>query len=217
MVYTALAGIVVVVGIFVFLAAGRLLFGGRWVQGWLRGMLGITLLAGAAILALSAFDFYSYQPFSKEQAIANLSFNKISSQHFQVSVVDSSGVEQVHELSGDLWQLDARVIKWNDKLVRLGLAAGYRIDRLSGRYYSLEQERSAPRTVYQLANSKSALDVWSLLREYGRGLAIVDASYGSATYLPMADGALFSVSLSNTGLLARPLNDRAKLAIENWQ
>ena len=217
MVYTALAGIIIVVGILVVLAAGRLLFKGRWFLGWLRGMSGFVLLVAAVVLVLVAFDFYSYQQLSKEQAIASLSFNKISPQRFQVSVVDSHGVEQVHELSGDLWQLDTRVIKWNNSLAALGLSTGYRLDRLSGRYYSLEKEQTEPRTVYQLANSQSALDVWSWLRGYGQSLAVVDASYGSATYLPMEDGALFSVTLSNTGLLARPLNDRAKAAVANWQ
>lgn len=217
MIYPALAGIIIFLAIVAILAAGRLLFKKNWLIGWLRGMTGIVLAACAVLLALSAFDVYSYKQFSKEQSIANLSFTKVASQRYQVSLVDSQGVEAIHELNGDLWQLDARVIKWHNSLAALGLTAGYRLDRLSGRYYSLEKEHTAQRTVHELGNSKSVLDIWRWLKEYGNQLSIIDASYGSATYLPMSDGALFSVTLSSSGLLARPLNERAKLSVASWQ
>lgn len=217
MVYTALAGLVIVIALIVVLLACRILFKPDWLLGWLRGMFGLVLLGASVVLALSAFDFYSYKQLSKEETIASISFTQLESQRFKVSLVDSAGVEQTHDISGDLWQLDARIIKWNKTLAGLGLAPGYRLDRLSGRYYSLEEEHTAERTVYQLSNSKSVLDVWSWLQQCCRNQSLVDASYGSATYLPMADGALFSVNLSSSGLLARPLNDRAKAAVESWQ
>jgi hypothetical protein len=44
----------------------------------------------------------------------------------------------------------------------------------------------------------------------------VDAYYGTATYLPMADGARFEVTLSRTALLARPVNDAARQAVGDW-
>ena len=48
-------------------------------------------------------------------------------------------------------------------------------------------------------------------------LPVLDALYGSATFVPMSDGALFEVSLANSGLIARPLNERAQSAIERWR
>ncbi|ARN75850.1 cation/multidrug efflux pump [Oceanicoccus sagamiensis] len=217
MAYTLLAGIIIVVALFIVLAAGRLLFKGRWFLGWLRGMSGLLLVVASVLLALAAFDFYSYKQLSKEETIATISFARLDEQRFQVSLVDSDGVERSYELNGDLWQLDARIIKWNRFFAGMGMQPGYRMDRLSGRYYSLEKEHSEQRTVYQLSNSKSVLDMWSWLHEYGQNMSVVDASYGSATYLPMDDGALFSVSLSSTGLVSRPLNERAKEAVEGWQ
>ena len=44
----------------------------------------------------------------------------------------------------------------------------------------------------------------------------VDAYFGTATYLPMADGARFEVSLTRTALIARPLNDAAREAVGEW-
>jgi hypothetical protein len=217
MVYTVLAGLIIAVALVTVLFAGRLLLKGKWILGWLRGMAGIALLLGSAVMAFGAFDFYSYKQLSKEQTIANISFTKIEPQKYQVSLVDSEGVEQLFELNGDLWQLDARIIKWSKLFAGAGLTPGYRLDRISGRYYALEEEKSGKRTVYELGNSKSVIDLWSWARQFGKNITIVDASYGSATYLPMEDGALFSVILSSTGLLARPLNDRAELAVNRWK
>lgn len=217
MAYTLLAGLIIFLALMLTLAAGRMLFKGSWLLGWLRGMTGIVLLSVALILAFSAFDFYSYQQLNREQTVATLSFSRSGGQQYQVSLVDSSGVEQRYAINGDLWQLDARIIKWNKLFSGLGLSAGYRLDRLSGRYYSLEKEQLEQRTVYELGNSQGLIDVWHWLRTYGKGLSVVDASYGSATYLPMADGALYSVNLTGSGLIGRPLNDRAKVAVEAWQ
>jgi hypothetical protein len=44
----------------------------------------------------------------------------------------------------------------------------------------------------------------------------LDALYGSATFLPMADGALYEIKVSQSGLVARPLNQAAREAVGSW-
>jgi hypothetical protein len=217
MVYTSLAAILIAVAFIVIVIAGRLLFRGSWFLGWLKGMTGVFLVAVAIFLATAAIDFYSYNNLKSEQAIATLGFTREGSQQYKVSLVEPDGVEHLYELKGDLWQLDARILKWNNTMVTLGMSTGYRLDRLSGRYYSIEDESEAERSLYQLNPGSKQLDIWQLLHSSGNSLGFLDANYGSATYLPMADGALFAVSLSNTGLLARPLNDSARDAVKSWQ
>lgn len=217
MVYTSLAGVLIAIAFIVIVVAGRLLFRGSWFLGWLKGMTGVLLVAVALFLATAALDFYSYNNLKNEQAIATIGFTREASQQFKVSLVEPDGQEQFYQLKGDLWQLDARILKWNHAMAALGLSTGYRLDRLSGRYYSLEEENNQDRTLYQLNSGSRQLDIWQMLQSSGNSLGFLDASYGSATYLPMADGALFAVSLSNTGLLARPLNDPAKQAVKSWQ
>ena len=58
------------------------------------------------------------------------------------------------------------------------------------------------------------LDLWSLAR--AANLPWIDARYGSAVYLPMADRARFEVSVGPAGLVARPGNDVARAAIAGW-
>ena len=97
----------------------------------------------------------------------------------------------------------------------LGLEPAYQLERLSGRYSSVEAERSAPRTVHALAE-EHALDFWSLARHFPAFTPGVDAYYGTATYLPMADGARFRVTLSRDALVARPVNEPARQAVGDW-
>jgi len=60
------------------------------------------------------------------------------------------------------------------------------------------------------------VDAWALLRTWHEYVPWADALYGSATYVPMADGAAYEVTVSQTGLVARPLNDAARLAVGGW-
>jgi hypothetical protein len=216
MIYLGVAIGLAVVAAVVALLGLRLLLGRHWLLGWLRGMFGLIFLALAAVLALTAWDLRGYRPMLAEQQLGTLAFNKIEDQHYAVTLVDPAGNEQRFELNGDMWQLDARVLKWTDSLAQLGFKPGYRLDRLSGRYVSLEDEQNRPRSVVALRTDKPILDVWFWLHNVNRYFSLIDATYGSATYLPMSDGALFSVSVGASGLVARPLNDRAKLAVDRW-
>ena len=217
MVYMALTAGLVIGAIIVVVVAAKALFKRSWLLGWLRGTGGLLLLLLAAALVLSALDFYSYRQYQNNKSIANISFNELAPQHYKVSLIGDDGIEHNYELRGDLWQLDVRLLTWSDFFARMGLLPGYRLDRLSGRYVSLEQEKYAPRTVHALAKSESGLDVWQLLHKHGKTFSLISSDYGSATYLPMKDGALYAVKLTHNGLAASPLNDRAQQAIANWQ
>lgn len=217
MVYSAIAAVAALLALLVAYSAAKLLWKDSWVLGWLRGMFGLGLLALAVVFVLIALDIFSYRQIQSEQTVATLSFDKKADQLFDVRVVDAEGVAHSYKIKGDQWQLDARIIKWTGALSNIGIKPGYRLDRLSGRYYSLEKEREEDRTVYAFSESPVGVDVWAWLREMKERLPIVDAVYGSATYLPMADDAEFEISLSAAGLVARPMNDEARSAVGEWQ
>lgn len=216
MFYTILAVFILLLGALLVYSAVKTLARSRWLLGWLRGMFGLALVAGAGALAMVAFDIMSYQQLLVEQPVATLSFRQTDKQNYLATLVHSDGKELEFQLRGDQWQLDARIIKWQNFIAAMGVKPGYRLDRISGRYYTLEDERSAERTVYDLNDSQWRLDVWQWLRRYPHIMPLVDANYGSATFVPMADNALFEVRLSNTGLLARPLNGPAREALAIW-
>jgi hypothetical protein len=111
--------------------------------------------------------------------------------------------------------VDARILKWQGAVNLLGFDAALRLDRISGRYTDIEDERNQPRTVYQL-HPPETIDLWELAHRYHRWLPWVDALYGSATFLPMADKGSYEISASQTGLIARPLNEAARSAVSGW-
>jgi hypothetical protein len=123
--------------------------------------------------------------------------------------------DRLFTLQGDEWQLDAKIVTWKPPMTILGLDPMYQLDRISGRYSDIGREISAPRTVHSLA-PKSPLDVWRTARRFPVLTPGIDAYYGTATYVPMIDGALFEVSLSRDALIARPANDRARDAVGAW-
>ena len=158
-------------------------------------------------------NLLSYSRLTYETPIATVELNQIAHQHFQATLILEDGTRQIYELRGDDWQLAARVLKWHGWANLLGLNARYRLERFSGRYRDISNELGLSRTVYALSDDPG-VDVWQVAKTYG--LRPVDAIYGSANFLPMADEAKFDVRLSQTGLLARPLNDAAETALRNW-
>lgn len=216
MIYPAVAVVLAVIALAIVFLSLRVLIG-PWLLGWLRGTFGLLLAAAAIFIALAAWDLHAYKQVLETKPIGTLSFNKLEEQRYAVNLVDPAGNEQRYELYGDLWQLDVRLLRWTDALARFGLKPGYRLDRLSGRYLSLEDEQKQPRTVLDLSGDKPLFDVWAWLQRVNRYFSVIDAKYGSATYLPMVDGALYSVNIGSSGVLAYPLNERAKQAVEHWQ
>lgn len=184
-----------------------------WFVQWLKGSAGFALLALAIFLFFSLWDIWSYQSLNKESPLVTVSIYEMGPQEFDLTLADNQGKEQRFRIRGDQWQLDVRLLTWQGPIAALGATPLYRLDRLSGRYLSLEQERNDERTLYNLHPS-SGFDLWSLLYKHGFWL---DAQYGSAVYMPLVNGAVYAVKLTPKGLIARPLNDVAEQALgTNW-
>lgn len=217
MFYGSASAISVVLGVCLLLFGLSLLLRGTWFWGWIRGMSGVFFIALAAGLTFVALDLYSYQQLLVDKPIATIHFKQIEKQKFlsTVAMSDNGEVSEFY-LSGDLWQIDARVIRWRGAMRTLGGKPGYRLDRISGRYLTLTDERTQDRTVYNLRKQEYGLDLWAWAREQD-GLPWMEAAYGSATYVPMADNATFEVALSHSGLVAKPLNEAAEQAVQYWR
>ena len=187
----------------------------KMLSGGIQGISGALLISLALLVASLATNLHTYQRFSHESPVATLRFEQLGPQHFRTILARPEAVAEIYDLYGDQWQLDARTLKWKGFATLLGLDSGFQLERLSGRYHNVEQEGAAPRSVHVLYKGEG-IDIWSLARRYPRWLPWVDAVYGSATYMPMAHGARYQVSMSQSGLIARPLNPTAQKAVEEW-
>lgn len=217
MVYLFVAVAVGIVAAVFALFGLKMLLRHQWIGAWLRGTVGLALVAVAVFALLLAWDLHNFRQVLVEQPVATLAFSRLGERHFSVELVDADGNSRKEELFGELWQLDLRILKWSDPLTRAGLRPGYRLDRLGGRYLSLEDERNQQRSVVGLDQQNPYVDAWSWIRQVQRWIPIVDAQYGGSTYLPMADGAMFGVGMGPSGPVAKPLNERARRAVEQWQ
>ncbi len=213
-----LSALIVVFGLagvlFFSMAVGR--FRRRRVVGGLfSGITSVALLLLAACALLVSADLRTYQRLSAEQPAGKLQFSSIGAHQFNAVFTYPTGESAAFSLRGDEWQVDARLIKWRAFADLVGFDAAYRLERISGRYSNIEDERNLPRTVYAL-NPPNRVDLWALVHRYHSWLPWFDALYGSATYLPMADRASYQINVSQSGLVARPLNQAARDAIGNW-
>jgi hypothetical protein len=199
------------------LAALRRLRRVKLVSGTLFFLSGALVLMLAVVAALVVANLFTYTRLTHEQDVARVSVRQLGERHFVVSVQPAGAAPRHFELRGDEWQIDARVLKWRPMATLLGFDTGYRLERLSGRYANVADERSQPRTVHDLAKDDSTLDVWVLVRRHHQYLPLVDALYGSAVYVPMLEGAEYAVTVSASGLVVRPANEAAKKAVGGWR
>lgn len=213
-----IAGLVVIVvaliGLAVFFGGWKRFLHREFAGGFSRVIVGVILLAAVGLTVAVAINLRSYHRLTYEQPVADLTFIQLAPQEFRASLTDARGRVRTKVLRGDEWELSARVLKWTGPGNLLGFNALYHLDRLEGRYQNLDQEQRDYHTVVDLAGG-GGLDVWNFARAHA-WLPWVDASYGSATYLPMADGAEYRVTMSQTGLLARPANAAAQQAVAHW-
>jgi hypothetical protein len=160
-------------------------------------------------------SYLGYQRLTAEQLVAVIEFSRSAPEEYTARLMIDGQLDRLLPLRGDEWQLDARVLTWKPPATILGLEPVYQLERLSGRYSSVDRERSEPRSVHSLAEERP-LDLWSLARNFPKFTPGMDAFYGTATYLPLADGARFRITLSRDALIARPVNEPAREAIGDW-
>jgi len=183
-----------------------------------RALWFMVLLALAGTLTLFALALRGYRRLIAEAPVAALSIRQLGPQKFALRLDLADGSHQSTELSGDEWQLDARIIKWTPQAVQLGAQPLYRVERLSGRYRDLVQAQSTLPSVASVGED-SRLDLWHLKKEFPGWLPFVDADFGSAAYMPLVDGGNYRVTLAAAGgLIARPADAATaqKLKAAGW-
>ncbi len=206
------AAVLIALGVCLSVLAIKALMSSGWFVKWLRGTLGFGALVLTVFGGVLALDLLTYYKSKDGEVLATLTFSQLDRQQYSVELVGSNGQAEEYRLWGDQWQLDVRLIRlqglFNNDL------PSYKLDRLSGRYLSLEEEKNSQRSVYGFVDG-ALVDTWPWMLEQ-QWLSMIQAKSGSATFMPMADGAIYQVKLFQTGLMALPVNEQAKIAVETW-
>lgn len=213
-------------GLSLLLLGLRALFGGKLLRGLLGAVAGGGVLWGASLATLFGLNLQTYERLTYERPVASIAVRQIGPQFYEINLIQPGRQDQpasaaLYPVHGDDWRIDAQVLKWKPWANVLGLDSEYRLERLSGRYRSVEQELTAERSAYDLAAIDETarngavpfkVEAWDAIRRYRRYVDAADTLYGSAAYMPMADGARYEVWITQSGLVARPTNDAARAA-----
>ena len=198
------------------LAAIRRLRRFKVIRGTLYFGAGALVFVAALAACFVTLNVFTYARLTHEQPAAHVTTRELAERRYVVTVQAPKAPARHYELRGDEFQVDARVLKWRGFATLIGFDTAFRLERLSGRYSNVALEQTAPRTVYSLA-PETGLDLWSLVRRHHRYVPLADALYGSAAYVPMAEGAEYDVTVSATGLVVRPANEAARKAVGGWK
>jgi hypothetical protein len=182
----------------------------RAVRATTTTLLALLMLSLTALFATLSGSTQGYRALTHEELAASVTTRSLSEQLFEARVRFPDGADSVFTLAGDEFLVDARILKWKPIANVLGLHTEYQLDRISGRYQDLRDEQILPRTVFALSQ-RADLDLFDLRRKHPVLGWLVDAEYGSGTFVAPEDGARFDVLVSTTGLLVRrrssPMNE----------
>lgn len=176
----------------------------RWVGTAGRTTVGALFVSLSALAATLSASTQGYRALTSEEVAMTITTVPTAPHAFQAYVEFPDGRDTTLAVRGDQVLVDARILKWKYLANLIGLHTQYELDRLTGRYVDIDDERTEPRTVHSLATEKP-VDLYDLLERYSWLHFLVDAEYGSATYLDVSQPARMQVSVSTTGLLVREI------------
>jgi hypothetical protein len=190
-----LGGILVLAGVAALFRARPLKFA-------LRTLLGLLFISTGVCAGTIAVGIQGYRALTREDVAARVAVRPLGPQRFAAAVHFPDGRTAIYDLAGDEIYIDAHILKWKPLANMVGLHTVYELDRVEGRYHSIEQERSGVRTVHSLAQEK-LLDLFTLRQRYPFFATLVDVEYGSATFATVSRPADLEIRVSTTGLLIR--------------
>lgn len=209
----ALGGLLVLAGLGsllrfrLFKAGGRLLVGGAFA------------LAGFAV-ALIGVNIQTYARLSYERPVAAVGVEAIDlpAKRYRVTIRHFDPYESVDrcDIQGDEWILSARVRIWKPWVNVLGLDSGYTFDQVANKYISASEANGKPITACDIRTPDPPVNryVPEEWLAWLMSLAVAEERrFGSASYMPLADGAAYAVIMTQSGLNAEPANDAARAAV----
>ena len=176
---------------------------GRPVRFLLRGMTGLVFAVGGALALALALGAQGYRALTGEQTAGRIVVQPTAPQRFSARFIFPDGRETAFEIAGDEIFVDAHILKWKPIATLVGLKTAYELDRIGGRYRDIEQERTAARTVHPLGSPKP-FDLFHLRERHVWLAPLLDAEYGSASFVPVTRPTELQLRVSSSGLLIRP-------------
>jgi hypothetical protein len=206
-------------GMALLVSGGRHLLRGRAARAGGHMLVGAPLAIIGVAAGLLGLNAQSFARLTHEGPVAEVSVRTIdpAQSRYLVTIrrLDGSGRVQTCEIQGDEWVLSGRVQKWKPWANLLGLDATYTLEQLSNMYFTAERGNGKTITACDIADVAPRIDryvpqrwlSWLATQSY-----TVQRRFGSANYMPLANGAVFRVVITQSGFNAEPVNAAARAA-----
>jgi hypothetical protein len=162
----------------------------------------LLMLSLSALFGTISIATQGYYALTREELAATVKVEPVGEQKFNARFLMPDGSVELFSLAGDQLYVDAHILKWKPLANIFGLHTSYELDRVAGRYASLNDETTKVHTVYSLSRDKP-LDMFNLRQRFAMLNPLLDAEYGSATFINSNNAEEFRVLVSTTGLLIR--------------
>jgi hypothetical protein len=190
---------------------------GRFAHSGLHATTGLVLGLAALCACFLVVSTQGYARLTTERHVADVTVAALhpALQQYRVTVQRTDGTHLSFQcnLQGDEWLMSANVQKWRPWVNILGLDSTYELDQIANKYFSAARGNGRTMTVCGLAGAPPA---WAL-RGLGAWLmahAIAqERRFGSAVYMPLTDGAIYRVTMTQSGLNAEAVNPIAQDAV----
>jgi hypothetical protein len=165
-------------------------------------VIALLMVSLSALLGTISIAIQGYYAFTREELAAIVKVEPAGEQKFIARFSMPDGGEKVFSLAGDQLYVDAHILKWKPLANIFGLHTTYELNRVAGRYAVLNDEIAKVHTVYSLSKDRP-LDMFDLRRRFAILNPLLDAEYGSATFINSSSAEEFRVMVSTTGLMIR--------------
>lgn len=208
---------VAVLAVVLFLRALVHLARGRFGHSGLHASGGLVLALLAFCAGLIVLNTQTYARLTSEKPVAEVTVAALhpALQTYQVTVrrLDGTGLASSCTVQGDEWLMSAAVQKWQPWMNVLGLDSTYTLDQLANKYFSAARGDGRRITACGLSGGPPAwvpraISAW--LIDHARA---EQRHFGSAVYMPLTDGALYRVVMTQGGLNAEAVNPIARDAV----
>ena len=211
--------VVAVAGALVFFRGLGHFVTGEPTRGTSRVVIGAPLAIIGSVLGLLGLNTQSFARLTYEAPVADVSIKALdpAQSTYRVTVVrrDGPNLTLTCDLQGDEWEMGARVQRWKPWANVLGLDSTYTLDQMDNKYFTAERGNGKTITACDLRGPPPAIDAyvpkswlfWLTDHSYTE-----ERRFGSASYMPLADGATYRVIMTQAGLNAEPANAIAQKA-----
>jgi len=205
--------VVAALGVLLLLRGVGHLFGGHGGKGTAHIAVGAPLSVIGFVIGLLALNTQTFARLSHESDVANVAVKSLnqSQNTWRITIqrLDVPNTIQVCDIQGDEWDMSARVQKWQPWANVFGLDTTYALDQITNRYFTAERGNGKPITACDLKGPPPAVDqyvpnswlMWLVGQSYTE-----QRHFGSAAYMANADGAVYKVVMTQSGLNAEPVN-----------